>query len=147
MPLAKSHTDVLAAIKSKDFAPVYLLHGEEPYFTDVLAKAFEEDALDAASKGFNQTILYGRDTDAGQVVDAASRFPMMAERQLVLVKEAQDLSDIKALDKYLAQPVPSTVLVFAYRGRKLNGNTRAYKAILQNGVVFESKAQIGRAHV
>ena len=139
MPLAKSHADILKAIRTQDFAPVYLLHGEEPYFTDVLAKAFEEDAIDEAGKGFNQTILYGRDANAGQVVDAASRFPMMATHQLVLVKEAQDLADLKTLDKYLAKPVPSTILVFAHRGKKLNGNTRAYKAILQNGVVFESK--------
>ena len=139
MPIAKSHTDVLKAIKARTFAPVYLLHGEEPYFTDVLAKAFEDDALDEASKGFNQTVLYGRDSTAGQVVDAASRYPMMAEHQLVLVKEAHDLPDIKALEQYLAKPVPSTILVFAYRGKKLNGNLKVYKAILQNGVVFESK--------
>ena len=138
MPLAKNHTDILKDIRAKSFQPVYLLHGEEPYFTDVLAKAFETQAIDAASRGFNQTVLYGRDTTAGQIVDAASRYPMMATHQLVLVKEAQDLSDLKALDKYLAKPVPSTVLVFAHRGKRLNKTTKVYKAILQNGVVFES---------
>ena len=138
MPLAKNHTDILKDIRAKSFRPVYLLHGEEPYFTDVLAKAFEDEAIDAASRGFNQTVLYGRDTTAGQIVDAASRYPMMAQHQLVLVKEAHDLSDMKALEKYLAKPVPSTVLVFAYRGKKLNKGTKVYKAMLQNGVVYES---------
>lgn len=139
MPLAKSHTEILKDIRARSFKPVYLVHGEEPYFTDVLAKAFEAQAIDPTSRGFNQTVLYGRDATAGQVVDAASRYPMMSTHQLVLVKEAQDLADIKALEKYCAKPVPSTVLVFAHRGKKLNGNTKVYKAIVQNGVVFESK--------
>ena len=138
MPIAKQYTDVLKDIKAKSFRPVYLVHGEEPYFTDVLAKAFETQAIDEASRGFNQTVLYGRDTGAAQIVDAASRYPMMAQHQLVLVKEAQDLADIKQLEQYLAKPVPSTVLVFAHRGKKLNKSTKVYKAILQNGVVFES---------
>lgn len=139
MPIAKTHTDILKDIRAKSFKPIYLVHGEEPYFADVLAKAFETQAIDAASRGFNQTVLYGRDTSAGQIVDAASRYPMMATHQLVLVKEAQDLADIKQLAQYCAKPVPSTILVFAHRGKKLNKATKVYKAILQNGVVFESK--------
>ncbi len=139
MAVAKTYQEVLADVKSKAFKPLYLLHGEEPYFTDVLAKAFEERALDEASKGFNQTLLYGRESSAAQVVDAASRYPMMAPYQLVLVKEAQDLSDFKKLEKYLERPVPTTILVFVYRGKKLPGNTKVYKSIVQHGTVFESK--------
>lgn len=139
MPIAKSHRDVLAEIRSGELQPVYLLHGEEPYFTDVLARAFEEGVVEPAARSFNQQVLYGRDSDAAQIVDAASRFPMMAPRQLVLVKEAQDLSSIGHLAGYLKQPVPSTVLVLAYRGKKLKATTKAYKAIAHAGVVFESR--------
>ncbi len=139
MPVAKSHADVLKDIKSKSFQPVYLLHGEEPFFTDLLAQTFEDSALSAADKSFNQQVLYGRDITASQVIDASSRYPMMAPHQLVLVKEAQDLTDFQKLETYLKQPVPSTVLVLAYRGKKLNGNTKAYRAIVHAGVAFESK--------
>jgi len=139
MPVVKSHTDVLKDITSKKLSPVYLLHGEEPYYIDVLAEAFEQKTIDAGLKSFNQHVLYGRDTSAGDIVDAASRFPMMSPLQLVLVKEAQDLADIGQLEQYLAKPVPSTVLVIAYRGKKLRANTKVYKNCLQRGVVFESK--------
>ena len=134
-----SHKDVLADLREGTPRPVYLLHGEEPYFTDLLTRAFEEGVVDEASRSFNQQVLYGRDTDAGQIVDAASRFPMMAPRQLVLVKEAQDLSSIGQLAGYLQQPVPSTVLVLAFRGKKLKASTKVYKAIAHAGTVFESK--------
>ena len=140
MPVVKSHTDILADIKSGKYQPVYLLHGEEPYFIDLLAEAFESKAIEPASRGFNQQVLYGRDVNAGQIVDAASRYPMMAPYQLVLVKEAQDLSDIGSLENYLKKPVPTTVLVLSYRGKKLNANTKVYKAIVHSGVVFESKS-------
>ncbi len=139
MPVAKSHTAVLADLKSKAFSPVYLFHGQEPYFIDLLVDAFEAKAIDEASKSFNQQVLYGRDITPGQVIDAASRYPMMSPHQLVLIKEAQDLPDIAQLEGYLTKPVPSTVLVLAYRGKKLKANTRVYKAIAKAGVVFESK--------
>lgn len=139
MPIAKSHTDVLADIKSKSFKPIYLLHGLEPFFIDLLASAFEEKTIDEASKSFNQQVLYGRDITAGQVVDASSRYPMMSPYQLVLIKEAQDMPDLAKLEGYLKQPVPSTVLVLAYRGKKVKGTTKIYKAIAHSGVVFESQ--------
>ena len=139
MPQVKTHTDVLADIKAGTYQPVYLLHGEEPYFIDLLSEAFETRAIDAASKSFNQQVLYGRDVTPGQIIDAASRYPMMAPYQLVLVKEAQDLSDLNALVPYLKQPVPSTILVLAHRGKKVRGNTKAFKAIATAGSVFESK--------
>ena len=139
MPVAKSHTEVLADIEARKFRPVYLLHGAEPYFVDLLTRAFERDAVEEASRSFNQQVLYGRDVDAGQVVDAASRYPMMAPYQLVLVKEAQDLSTLAKLEGYLRQPVPSTALVLAYRGKKLKATTKVYRAIAHAGVIFESK--------
>lgn len=139
MPIAKSHTDILADIKSKSFKPIYLLHGTEPFFIDMLADAFEAKTVDEASKSFNQQVLYGRDVTAGQIVDASSRYPMMSPFQLVLIKEAQDLPDFSKLESYFKQPVPSTVLVLAYRGKKVKANTKVYKAIAHSGIVFESK--------
>ena len=140
MPAITDYTDILKQIRKRELRPLYLLHGEEPYFIDVLAKAFEQEAVDAGMQGFNQTILYGRDSNAGQVIDAASRYPMMYTHQLVLVKEAQDLAELKLLERYLEQPVPTTVLVLAYRGKKLAANTKVYKSLLANGHVFESKS-------
>ena len=139
MPVVAKHTDILKDIRARTFRPIYLLHGDEPYFTDMLARAFERDAVEPGMQGFNQTVLYGRDASAAQIVDAASRYPMMYTHQLVLVKEAQDLSDLKHLERYLGQPVPTTVLVLAYRGKKLAANTKVYKAIFAQGSVFESK--------
>ncbi|NJB86844.1 DNA polymerase-3 subunit delta [Lewinella marina] len=130
---------LLKSIKAKDFSPVYLLHGEEPYFIDQLEEAIEAHALQEHERAFNQTILYGKDTDHLQVVDAARRFPMMAERQLILLREAQDMRDIKELARYAENPAPTTVLVISHKHKKLNGNLVVTKNIKKNGVVFESK--------
>jgi DNA polymerase-3 subunit delta len=131
---------LLKQIKAKDFAPLYLLHGEEPYFIDQLEEAIEQHALQEHERAFNQTILYGKDTDYLQLVDAARRFPMMAERQLILLREAQDMKGIKELVTYAEKPAPTTVLVISHKHKKLNGNLALTKAIKKNGVVFESKA-------
>ncbi|WP_116127712.1 DNA polymerase III subunit delta [Lewinella sp. IMCC34183] len=132
-------TALLKSIKARKFSPVYLLHGEEPYFIDQLEEALEEHALAEHERAFNQTILYGKDTDYLQVVDAARRFPMMAERQLILLREAQDMRDIKELAGYAEKPAPTTVLVISHKHKKLNGNLAVTKAIKKNGIVFESK--------
>ena len=130
---------LLKSIKAKDFAPLYLLHGEEPYFIDQLEAAIEEHALQEHERAFNQTILYGKDTEYLQVVDAARRFPMMAERQLILLREAQDMRGLKDLANYAEKPALTTVLVISHKHKKLNGNLNLTKAIKKNGVVFESK--------
>lgn len=131
---------LLKAIKSKDFSPLYLLHGEEAYFIDQLEAAIEAHALQEHERAFNQTILYGKDTEYLQVVDAARRFPMMAERQLVLLREAQDMRSLKELVKYAENPSPTTVVVISHKHKKLNGNLALTKALKKNGVVFEAKA-------
>lgn len=131
---------LLKAIKSKEFSPLYLLHGEETYYIDQLEAAIEENALQEHERAFNQTIVYGKDTEFLQVVDAARRFPMMAERQLVLLREAQDMRSLKDLVKYAENPSPTTVLVISHRYKKLNGNLALAKALKKNGVVFEAKA-------
>ncbi len=131
---------LLKSIKAKDFKPIYLLHGDEPYFIDQLEEAIERHALQEHERAFNQTIAYGKDTEYLQIVDAARRFPMMAERQLVILREAQDMRDLKELATYAEKPAPTTVLVISHKHKKLNGNLKLFKNIRKNGVVFESKA-------
>lgn len=136
---------LLADIQSRELKPIYLLHGEEPWFIDQLVDAFSKHVLEEHERDFNETILYGRDTDADTIVDAARRFPMMAERQLIIVKEAQDLPAWKQeegrekIEKYAAQPQPSTVLVFAHKYKALASNTKVYKALAKSGEVFKSE--------
>ena len=131
---------LLKDIKAKNFAPIYLLHGEETYFIDQLEAAIEKHALQEHERAFNQTIAYGKDTEHLQIVDAARRFPMMAERQLVLLREAQDMRSIKQLETYAENPSPTTVLVISHKHKKLNGNFKVTKMIKKNGVIFEAKA-------
>src|SRR5690606_20029237 len=103
--------DILKDIKSRKFKPVYLLHGEESYYIDLIADALEANVLSEAEKGFNQTIVYGKDTDAINVLNAEKPFPMMSAYQLILVKEAQELKFEKIAEHFQAycdKPLPST---------------------------------------
>ncbi|MFN8407083.1 MAG: DNA polymerase III subunit delta [Sphingobacteriaceae bacterium] len=136
-------------IVCRKFKPVYLLHGEEPYYIDQISNLLEEQVLSENEKGFNQTILYGKDTDMLSILNAAKRFPMMSDYQLILVREAQDLKwakgaedDKKAVNDpllaYVENPLSSTILVFCYKYGKFDKRKRIYKAIDKNGLVFES---------
>ncbi|SEN94874.1 DNA polymerase III, delta subunit [bacterium A37T11] len=136
---------VLASIKKRQFKPIYLLHGEEPYYIDFISNYIEKHALSDAEKGFNQTILYGKDTDAVSIVNAAKRYPMMSDYQVIIVKEAQNLKwdkgEGKADDlllKYLEQPLTSTILVICYKYAKFDKRKKLYKVAEQVGVVLES---------
>lgn len=133
-------TSLKKSIKSKDFRPIYLLHGEETYFIDQLEEAIQENALQEHERAFNETIVYGKDTEFLQIVDAATRYPMMAERQLILLREAQDMRSLKQLEEYAAKPSPTTVLVISHKHKKLNASTKLFKNIKETGVVFEAKA-------
>ncbi len=114
--------------------------GEEAYYIDKISGFIEDNVLDEAEKGFNQMVLYGRDVSIDDIVSNAKRYPMMAERQVVIVKEAQDLSrTIEKLAQYVDNPQPSTVLVINYKYKKLDKRKALYKAINKVGVVFESK--------
>lgn len=120
--------------------PVYFLYGEEPYFIDQISSYIENNLLDEAEKGFNQVILYGRDVSIPDIVSNAKRYPMMAEKQVVIVKEAQDLSrSIEELTSYVNNPQPTTVLVLCYKYKKLDGRKSLTKAVKKNGVLLESK--------
>ncbi|TXB61836.1 DNA polymerase III subunit delta [Phaeodactylibacter luteus] len=130
---------ILAEIKNKKFHPVYFLHGKEPYFIDAIAKQIEEHTLSESERAFNQSVFYGKDVDHMAIVDTARRFPMMAPRQLVLLKEAQDMRSLDSLLPYIEKPAESTVLVIAYKYKKLNMNTKLGKALKKTALVFESK--------
>ncbi|MEZ4983707.1 MAG: DNA polymerase III subunit delta [Saprospiraceae bacterium] len=133
-----SYNALLQDIRHKKFAPVYFLHGPESYFIDRITDAIEEYALAEHERAFNQTMLYGKDTDHLQVLDAARRFPMMAERQLVILKEAQDMKNLKDLQTYLEKPTPTTVLVICHKHKKYALNTNFGKAVKAHAVLFES---------
>ena len=124
-------------IKEGNLKPIYFLMGEEPYYIDRLSDYIENNVLSEEEKGFNQTVLYGRDVSIEDIVSAAKRYPMMAERQVIIVKEAQDLS--KSIDKfenYASDPMPSTVLVLCYKYKTLDKRKKVTKLIEKSGLVF-----------
>ena len=142
-----SAAELLKDLKNRKYKPLYLLHGEEPYFIDLVSNYIEHSLLPEAEKGFNQTVVYGKDTDIMTVLNAAKRYPMMADYQVVLVKEAQDMKwgkdddGKKGIDpvlSYLENPLPSTILVFCYKYGKFDKRKKTYKAIEKKGIVFES---------
>lgn len=127
-------------IKAGKIKPIYFLMGEEPYYIDRLSDYIENNVLNEEEKGFNQTVLYGRDVTVEDIVSAAKRYPMMAERQVIIVKEAQDL--VKTIDKfesYASDPVPTTVLVLCYKYKTLDKRKKVTKLFEKSGLVFESK--------
>ncbi|WP_461532851.1 DNA polymerase III subunit delta [Sinomicrobium sp.] len=131
---------IVSEIKSGNIKPLYVLMGEEPYYIDRIAEFIEDNVLAEEEKGFNQMVMYGKDVSVGDIVEAAKRYPMMAERQVVIVKEAQELSrTIENLAPYAEQPQPSTVLVICYKYKTLDKRKKLYKAAKKSGVLFESK--------
>ncbi|RTY69601.1 DNA polymerase III subunit delta [Flavobacterium sp. GSP27] len=127
-------------IKNGTIRPLYFLMGEEPYYIDKLATYIEDKILTEEEKGFNQTVLYGRDVTIEDIISTAKRYPMMAERQVVIVKEAQDLiRTIDKLESYAENPMATTVLVFCYKYKTLDKRKKLTKLLTKNGVVYESK--------
>ncbi|CAA0143708.1 DNA polymerase III subunit delta [Tenacibaculum maritimum] len=127
-------------LKNGIVKPIYFLMGEEPYYIDKISTYIETHILEASEKGFNQVVMYGRDVSIEEIVASAKRYPMMAEKQVLIVKEAQDLSrTIDKLESYAENPQATTVLVLNYKYKKLDKRKKVYKAIAKNGVVFESK--------
>ncbi len=127
-------------IKAGNLKPIYFLMGEEPYYIDKLTEFIEQNVLQEHERDFNQSILYGRDVTMEDVIGTAKRFPMMADRQVVVVREAQELSrTIDKLEAYAENPQPTTVLVFAYKYKTLDKRKKITKLLDKVGVVFESK--------
>ncbi len=131
---------ILKDIQQRKFSPVYFLMGDEPYFIDQITKALEDHVLTEEEKGFNQTILYGKEATIEEVVGAAKQFPMMSEHTLIVVKEAQHLSrSIDQLVHYVENPLTSTILVFNYKYKTLDKRKKLTKTLAQNAILFESK--------
>ena len=127
-------------IKKGNIKPIYFLMGEEAYYIDKISSYIEDTVLAEEEKGFNQMVLYGRDVTIEDIVGNAKRYPMMADRQVVIVKEAQDLSrTIENLVSYAENPQPTTVLVLNYKYKKLDKRKALYKSLKKAGVVYESK--------
>lgn len=132
------YEQLAAEIAARRFAPVYLLMGEEGYFIDALAERLATTVLDEASRAFNQITVYGRDTDAGQVVNLCRQMPMMGQYQVVIVKEAQQLRGIEKLSYYTQKPSPTTILVVCHKEKNADKRSAFYKGCAANGAVFES---------
>ena len=137
-------TEILKEINQKKFRPVYFVHGDEPFFIDAIADALEQKVLTEAEKGFNQFVLFGKDHDIGSVMNYARKYPFMADRQLIIVKEAQALAGLESkeknvlLEQYAAKPLPSTVLVICHQGNFDERKTLA-KAFDKAGALVQSK--------
>jgi len=131
---------IVADIKKGNTKPIYFLMGEEPYYIDQISDFIEDNVLDETEKGFNLQVMYGRDVAIDDIISAAKRYPMMSEKQVLIVKEAQDLSrSIEKLVSYAENVQPTTVLVINYKYKKLDKRKKLYKAIDKVGVLFDSK--------
>ncbi|MDE5570828.1 MAG: DNA polymerase III subunit delta [Prevotella sp.] len=127
-------------LKARQFRPVYYLMGEEAYYIDKISNWIAENVLQPEERDFNQTVLFGSDVNASQIVDAAKRYPMMSEYQVIIVKEAQNVKNVEPLEKYLKAPMATTILIMCHKNGTIDGRKREYvKAIQQAGVLFESK--------
>ena len=134
-----TYDQILSDIHKKNFAPIYFLTGEEPYFIDMISDTIENEVLDEADRAFNQIVLYGRDVDVETIANHARSFPMMGERMVVIVKEAQDVKDLEKFEAYLEIIPETTLLVFAYKYKKFDKRKTLAKKIDKMGVWFESK--------
>mgnify|MGYP000917884472 FL=1 len=135
-----SYETIMRDLKARNFSPIYILMGEESYYIDKISDYIADNVLKPEERDFNQTIVFGSDVSASQIVDSAKAFPMMAEKRVVIVKESQNLKSTEPLEKYFKNPVPSTVLVFCHK----NGSIDKRKKIIPSaqaggGVIFESK--------
>lgn len=134
----ESFNSVMANVKSRRFAPIYLLMGEQSYFIDEVCDLLASTVLNEAEQTFNQITLYGRDCEAGVVINQARQVPMMGGHSVVIVKEAQQMRGIEKLSLYTNSPVESTILIICHKEKSVDKRSQLYKSILKNGVVMES---------
>ena len=134
-----TYDSILRDVKAKNFVPVYYLMGEEDYYIDKLSDAIVDNVLTKDERDFNLDIVYGAETDIDKVIELAHAYPMMAERRVVLVREAQAMRSLEGLEAYLSHLTPTTVLVFCHKHGKLDARKAAAKAIQQVGIIYESK--------
>ncbi|MBO8470997.1 MAG: DNA polymerase III subunit delta [Bacteroidetes bacterium] len=132
--------ELVSQARNGIFKPVYLLMGDEPFYPDMVCEAVVQNALDESERDFNQSIFYGADTDAETVMTTARRYPVFAERQLVVVKEAQMMKSLEDLSVYCSRPLDSTVLVICMHGASADKRKSLYKSVSKIGVVVESNS-------
>lgn len=134
------HHPIIKNINAGKFEKIYFLHGEEPYYIDLIADAIEDKALEEHERDFNQSILYGKDTDVLSLISELKAYPMMAERRLVILREAQDLKDKDGLlEAYFENPTETTVFVFCHKHKKFDSRKKAIKQAAKNGIVYLSE--------
>lgn len=129
----------MANLNRKIYSPVYFLSGEEPYFIDKISDYIAKNVLKEEEKSFNQSVIYGKETDAAAITNLAKRYPMMSNHQVVIVKEAQEIKNIEELIYYIENPLKSTILVINYKYKKLDKRKKIYKAVQNNCVFLETK--------
>lgn len=143
--MAATPESVLKDLKNGKYAPLYFLQGDEPFYIDQIAEYIEKNALAEHEKGFNQVVVYGKDADVNTILTHARRFPMMSERQVVIVKEAQNVSDLnrengqKLLEAYVKNPLPSTILVFSHKYKSLDKRKSLSKSLEKFAIVVSTK--------
>lgn len=130
---------IINDLKNRKYYPVYFLEGEEPFFIDRISDYILENVLSETERDFNQSILYGKDLSIDTILTSAKRFPMMAEKQVIAIREAQNIKNIEDLASYAEKPLSSTILVINYKYKTIDKRKKLYKAIQKNGVYFESK--------
>lgn len=134
-----TYQDILKELKQKQYRPIYFLHGAEAYFIDVISNYIEDEVLTETEKAFNLTVLYGKEANHLTVVDSARRYPVMAERQVVMVKEAQEMKALADLQSYIEKPLDSTILVICHKHKNYNLNSKFGKLLKEKALVFEAK--------
>jgi DNA polymerase-3 subunit delta len=130
---------IISDLKKGHAKPVYWLEGEEGYFIDAVIDFAEHKVLSESEAGFNLTIFYGRDTAWPDVINACRRYPMFSEKQVIIIKEAQDLKGIEKLESYVEKPLVSTLLFVAYKGKKVDGRTKLARLLKENAVLMSTK--------
>lgn len=131
--------EILKELKAKQYRPIYYLMGEESYYIDLITDYIADNVLTETEKEFNLTVIYGNETDIASVINAAKRYPMMSEHQVIIVKEAQNLANIEELSYYLQKPQPSTILVICHKHGVLDRRKKIAGEIEKAGILFESK--------
>ncbi len=129
---------VIEQINQGNFEKVYFLHGEEPYFIDAITDAIVEHALEEHERDFNQTVVYGKDTEVQSLISTLREYPMMSERRIVILKEAQDLKKIEELEGYMESPSDTTIFVINYKYKSYDSRKKIMKSAAQNGIVYKS---------
>ena len=139
--MAAKHTydSIMRDLAARKYYPIYILMGDEPYYIDKVSDYIENNVMAPEERDFNQTVVYGLDTNAAQVIDMAKRFPMMAEHQVVIVKEAQNVKSWDRLDAYLEKPLMSTILVLCYKQGTIDARKKFMTKAAALGVVFKSE--------